>query len=323
MRRILVALFAFAFLSVAGLVGFALMLNSKVGDIKTEDFGLTGAKGGNGVGEDGTGQDAEATEKIVSGAGENYLVIGSDARAGETFSRSDVIILAHVTEKKDKVYLIHFPRDLYVDIPGRSKDKINAAFAYGGAPLLVRTLEGLVGVTVDHGAKIDFEGFKAMTDAVGGVRVWAEEASVSDGVPITKGWNDLNGSQALTFVRERYQLSEGDISRGRRQLAFVKALMIKALDPTTVLNPLKLNSLLNAVTENAVVDESMTPKFMRSQILSMRNVRGGDIAFITAPFSGYGTSPTGGAIDVVDEARMESLKIALQNDDMATYLSGG
>ena len=99
MRRILVALFAFAFLSVAGLVGFALMLNSKVGDIKTEDFGLTGAKGGNGVGEDGTGQDAEATEKIVSGAGENYLVIGSDARAGETFSRSDVIILAHVTEK--------------------------------------------------------------------------------------------------------------------------------------------------------------------------------------------------------------------------------
>ena len=86
--------------------------------------------------------------------------------------------------------------------------------------------------------------------------------------------------------------------------------MIKALDPTTVLNPLKLNSLLNAVTENAVVDESMTPKFMRSQILSMRNVRGGDIAFITAPFSGYGTSPTGGAIDVVDEARMESLKIA-------------
>ena len=131
--------------------------------------------------------------------------------------------------------MIHFPRDLYVDIPGRGKDKINAAYAYGGEPLLVQTMENLLKIRIHHVAKTNFEGFKNMTDAVGGVRVYAEEASNGTGnggpVVISKGWNDLNGEQALAFVRERYTLSEGDISRGRRQLAFIKALMLKAIEP--------------------------------------------------------------------------------------------
>ena len=87
----------------------------------------------------------------------------------------------HVASDRKTVTLVHFPRDLYVTVPGHGKDKINAAFAYGGAPLLVRTLQGLVGVPIDHVALVDFEGFKNMTDAVGGVNVYAEEASTSRG----------------------------------------------------------------------------------------------------------------------------------------------
>ena len=104
-----------------------------------------------------------------------------------------------------------FPRDLYVT-SRQGKDKINAAFAYGGAPLLVQTVQGLVGVPVDHVAIIDFEGFKQMTDAVGGVNVYVEESSAGSGYTFTKGYQQMGGTEVLAFVRERKELSEGDIS---------------------------------------------------------------------------------------------------------------
>jgi len=318
-RRVLVVLLAMAFLAVASMGGFLLFLNSKIGGIKTDNSLLPNNSAQEGDSETGGG---EGDPELVTNAGKNYLIIGSDARPGDTFSRSDVIILGHVSAKKDKVCLIHFPRDLYVEIPGRGKDKINAAYAYGGGALLASTLQNLTRVKIDHAAKIDFEGFKRMTDAVGGVRVWAEQPSTQKDLQIVKGWNDLDGTQALAFVRERYQLKEGDIDRGRRQMAFVKALMVKSLSPSVVLNPVKLTSFINAATDNMVVDEGLTGKYIRSEALAMKGLRGDDIEFITAPFSGYGTAPNGGAIDILDEARMESLALALQDDKVEEYLAG-
>jgi len=255
----------------------------------------------------------------LEGVGQNYLIVGSDARPGETASRSDVIVVAHVPENKESVQLIHFPRDLYVQIPGRKKDKINAAYAYGGAPLLVSTLQSLLGIKIDHVAMTDFEGFKNMTDAVGGVRVYAEEASDEGTFQVNEGWNDFSGEQALTFVRERKSLSEGDISRGRRQQAFIKALMIKTLTPSVIANPITLTRFVDAATSNLVVDNAMDVGTMRGEAISLRNLRSGDIVFITAPFSGYGTAPDGGAIDIVDEVQMASLGDALRNDEMDGY----
>lgn len=316
-RRVLAAVLSLLLLLLAGTAGFVWFLNSKLSNIAQDDLLPTTAAGGT---TGGDGGDAGG-KPLVTGMGENYLIIGSDARPGDTFSRSDVIIIAHVTEKKDKVYLMHFPRDLYVSIPGKGKDKINAAFAYGGSPLLVRTLQGMLGVKIDHAAKIDFHGFMNMTDAVGGVRVWAEEASDEGTFQVVKGWNDLTGAQALDFVRERKSLSEGDISRGRRQLAFIKALMVKTLSPGVLLNPVKLSHFMEAATSNLVVDRGITPKFMRAQAMSLRDLRADDIVFITAPFTGFGTAPNGGAIDIVDERRMEELGLALQSDDVAGYLA--
>ena len=99
--------------------------------------------------------DGSTVELPQSAVGKNYLIIGSDARPGETASRSDVIVLAHIPEDKSAVQLIHFPRGLYVPIPGRSKDKINAAYAYGGAPLLVSTMQNLLGVKIDHAGRLE------------------------------------------------------------------------------------------------------------------------------------------------------------------------
>ena len=259
------------------------------------------------------------TRKPAAKEAQNILVIGSDARSGLAGARSDVIVLMHVADDRKSVTLVHFPRDLWVSVPGHGKDKINAAFAYGGSPLLVRTLQGLVGVPIDHVALVDFEGFKNMTDAVGGVNVYAEEPSTSRGYTFHKGYNQMDGAAALAFVRERKQLSEGDISRGRRQQAFIKALMLKSLSKDVLTNPVRLAQFVDAGTSNLTVDNGFSVADMRKEALSMRNLRGKDIAFVTAPFSGFGTSPGGASIDVVDEAGMKALGQALQNDAMDTY----
>lgn len=303
---------AFVVLALVAGGGFAFFLNQKASrNISQEDLLPSSAPSA-------TLPDGSVVE-LPKGVGQNYLIIGSDARPGETASRSDVIVLVHVPEDKKAVQLIHFPRDLYVQIPGRKKDKINAAYAYGGAPLLVSTLQNLLGVKIDHVAKTDFEGFRNMTNAVGGVRVYAEEASGEGRFAVREGWNNLDGDQALAFVRERKQLSEGDISRGRRQQAFIKALMIKTLTPSTIANPVTLTRFVGAATSNLVVDKGLDVGKMRSEAISLRNIRSSDIVFITAPFSGYGTAPDGGSIDVVDEAGMAALGKALRTDSMDDY----
>lgn len=259
------------------------------------------------------------TKKPAAKQAQNILFIGSDARAGLAGARSDVIVLMHVASDRKTVTLVHFPRDLYVSVPGHGKDKINAAFAYGGAPLLVQTLQGLVGVPIDHVTLVGFEGFKNMTDAVGGVNVYVEESSSSDGYTFTKGYQQMTGAEALAFVRERKDLSEGDISRGRRQQAFIKALMLKSLSKSVLTNPVRLAQFVEAGTANLTVDDAFTVSKMRSEALSLRNLRGSDIAFVTAPFTGFGTSPAGASIDIVDEPGMQALGEALQNDAMGTY----
>lgn len=252
-------------------------------------------------------------------AGDNYLLIGSDARSGLAGARSDVIMLMHIPDDRHNITLIHFPRDLYVSIPGRGRNKINAAFAFGGAPLLVQTLQGMLGIKIDHVAMIGFEGFKRMTDAVGGVDVYVEEGGSIDGHVFTKGMMHLDGTEALAFVRERYDLSQGDISRGRRQQAFLKALMLKSTSRETITNPATLARFIDAATGNTTVDRGLDVGEMRSKLIDMAGLRGDDIRFITAPFSGFGRSPYGASIDVVDWTRMAALGRAIRDDVLDTY----
>ncbi|WP_286175842.1 LCP family protein [Arthrobacter sp. NEB 688] len=254
--------------------------------------------------------------------GTNFLLIGSDSRGADR-GRADVIVLVHVPKDPTSIQMVHFPRDLFVDIPGHGKNKINAAYAFGGEPLLVETLQDLVGIKIDHVARTDFEGFKNMTDAVGGVRVYAEEgndANGNGGKAIQKGWNTLDGEQALAFVRERYELSEGDISRGKRQLAFVKALLLKATSGETVRNPLAVARFADAATKNLVVDRDLSIGTMKDYALELRGIRASDVVFATAPFSGFGTDPNAGSIDIVDEQGMALLGKALRADRMDDYL---
>lgn len=309
-RRLLLTLLGFVFLGVVAVAVFLAFLNMTVSRNVSHEPMLPG------VGPQGV-------DVPRDGIGTNYLIIGSDAREGDTFSRADVIVLAHIPEDSGQVFLIHFPRDLYVDIPGHGKDKINAAYAFGEAPLLVRTLQNLLGIRIDHVAKTDFEGFKNMTDAVGGVRVYAVEASSGQGnggpVVIKEGWNDLNGEQALAFVRERYELSQGDISRGERQMAFIKALLSKIVSRETLTNPLTIAEFTDAASANLVVDDALSIADMRSQVLDLRGIRSDDVQFITAPWDGFGTTSSGASIVVVDKPAMKLLGEYLRKDDVGSY----
>jgi LCP family protein required for cell wall assembly len=216
--------------------------------------------------------------------------------------------------------MVHFPRDLYVDIPGHGKDKINASYAYGGAPLLVETLQNLTGARVDHVAVIGFEGFKAMTDAVDGVDVYVAESSHQDSYNFVAGTTvHMNGDIALQFVRARYELREGDISRGQRQQEFLKALMLKVSSSDTLTNPAKLAGLVDAATKNLTVDQTLDVGEAEQLALSLRHIRGDNVRFLTAPFSGFDTTAAGAAIDIVDVAEMKGMGAAIAQDQLDAW----
>ena len=332
-RRIIVSavLILLVLIVGTGLTYWLLLNHTVTTNVKHEALLPTPSAGETLPVESPTTKDSSAKVPLAKGA-QNILLIGSDSHTTVANGRSDVIILMHITSDHKKVYLVHFPRDMYVEVPGRGKDKINAAYAYGGPQLLIRTLRNLVDVPVDHAAVIGFEGFKAMTDAVGGVDVYAEEASSDEFYSekagrneysiVHVGMNHLDGEAALGFVRERYQLNKGDLSRGRREQAFVKALMLKILSKETLTNPVRFAALVDAVAHNLTVDNALSIANIYSQALAMRDLRSEDIAFITAPITGFGKSPQGASIDIVDVAKMAQLSIALRTDDMSSIALG-
>jgi polyisoprenyl-teichoic acid--peptidoglycan teichoic acid transferase len=257
----------------------------------------------------------------VSGKAVNYVLMGSDSRdvGNARHGRSDVLIVMHLAADRKSAYMISFPRDMYVSIPGRGKDKINAAFAYGGPPLTVRTLEGLLDTRMDHVALIDFEGFMTLTEELGGVTVYNKYASVSRGYRFPVGNVTLRGEEALAYVRERYQLPGGDLDRAERQRAVLAAILAKGLAQETVSNPVKFVYFVRGFSRNVTVDDQLTEKELRSTALSLR-LTPRDIRMLQAPISGFGTSPTKQSIDIVDKKKLKELAKALQTDRMDTYV---
>jgi polyisoprenyl-teichoic acid--peptidoglycan teichoic acid transferase len=259
----------------------------------------------------------------AKGSGEaiNYVLMGSDSRnvgnAGQ--GRSDVLILMHLAADRKNAYMISFPRDMYVPIPGHGKNKINAAFAYGGPQLTVRTLEGLLDTRMDHVALIDFEGFIQLTEELGGVKVYNKYGSVSGGYNFPVGNVTLRGEQALAYVRERHQLPHGDLDRAERQRVVLQAILAKGLGKETVSNPFKFVNFARGVARHVSVDDRLTERELRKTALSLR-MRPNDVHMLQAPISRFGTSPTKQSIDIVDKKQLAELAKALRNDEMDSYV---
>lgn len=250
---------------------------------------------------------AQPGKADTAGNSLNFLVIGQDKASGGV-SRSDVMVIAHISSDRKRVDLIHVPRDLYVSIPGQGKNKINAAYAFGGAPLLVQTLQPLLGVPIDHVVRVDFDGFKAITDSLGGV--W---------LPVDGQRVRMNGTQALSWVRERKTLSQGDISRGQRQMQFIRAVMMEYLGHGELKDPAQVKKLIDSTSDNLVIDQNLSPDDLQKLATSLGDVNGANLKMWTAPWISAGPGPHGMAIVTMSEPQMAKLSQALKTDSMATY----
>lgn len=256
--------------------------------------------------------------------GTNWLLVGSDSRTGLTPeqeaalatggevgpSRTDTIIMIHIPESGGPSTMVSLPRDSYVSIPGYGQDKLNASFAFGGAPLLVQTVEEATGVHIDHYAEIGFGGFAGIVDAVGGVNVCLQNA-ISDplaGIDLAAGCQDLTGSQALGFVRSR-ATALADLDRMNNQRQFMSALLSKATSPATFLNPLRLWPLVKDTASSLSVDDGDHIWNLAGLAWAMR----GDLVTTTVPVGGFEDSDVGNVL-LWDDERAPQFFGALADD---------
>ncbi|WP_234985775.1 LCP family protein, partial [Demequina sp. NBRC 110051] len=232
--------------------------------------------------------------------GETTLIVGSDSREGwdgddgTEGARTDTIMVLHKPES-GPVALISIPRDSYVAIPGYKNNKINAAFSFGGPPLLVETVEDLTGLTMDHYMEIGLSGVEDMVDAVGGVELCYDE-DVSDeksGLEWEAGCHVADGETALAFSRMRYSDPLGDIGRAERQRQVVAAVAEEILSPATVLNPTQLIPVTSATLGAFRVDEGTNFVGLATIALDLRAGLGGNAVTGTPPITSLGHSVDG------------------------------
>jgi len=266
----------------------------------------------------------------AAGGAMNFLLLGSDTRDPDNLggSRSDTIIVMHLNKDQTAAQLISIPRDTWVHVPksadGKHGDvnaKINAAYAWGGVPLMVQTVEAYTGVRLDHVALVDFAGFKDIVDALGGVNVNVESTFTSTHSLLpggkrhfVKGPQVLDGGAALDYARERYSFKDGDFARIRHQQDVIKAILDKASSSGTMSSPSRINSFLNATTDTVSVDESLN---LLGTATQLRHLRSGALHFYTSPSKGTGMIGDQSVV-LPDPAKAKELFTAVRKDDTAT-----
>jgi LCP family protein required for cell wall assembly len=196
---------------------------------------------------------------------------------------TDTIMLLHTGS--GPTTLVSIPRDSMVDIPGRDRSRINAAYAYGGPRLLVETFEANSGVAVDDYVQIGLGGFASIVDALGGVEMCLDDAIQDDKahIDLPAGCQNLAGPDALGYARARYFDSQGDLGRVERQREIVGAIAGETLSPTTLLNPLKLARVGLSGGDALTIDEDTGPIALGRFAWTLGKVTGGGGDTLTVP----------------------------------------
>jgi len=235
--------------------------------------------------------------------------------------RTDTIIVLHISADGEHASLISIPRDSWVDVPGYGMNKINAAFSFGGPSLYVRTIEDFTGLRMDHLAILDWEGFRDLTTALGGVEIFVPKTVVDPGPGIVweEGAHVLKGETALRYVRQRRGLPEGDFDRIKRQQNLIRAMMKGLKSGGTLKNPLTFSDALDAITKNMVVDDDFSTAEMRSLARHMQELKGQDITFVTIPVKGLDTID-GQSVVLVDDRDVRGLFGAVLADELEQYV---
>jgi LCP family protein required for cell wall assembly len=262
----------------------------------------------------------------------NILVMGSDSRGAAepdtagtpTDQRADTLMLMHIPADRKNIYTMSIMRDLWVDIPGHGEAKINSALALGGTPLMVQTVESIFQQRIDHVAMIDFEGFKGLTDALGGVTVNTKLPFTSNdlkGQSFAPGQHTFNGTEALAFVRERHAYADGDYQRVRNQQEFLRAIIKKSTAGQTLSNPFTINNMVGAVSPFVTVDKSLDSGAVAGLGLELRNIRAQNTVMFTLPTGGVGTSADGQSIVLTDPTAIKDISAAMASGTMGEYVA--
>ncbi len=267
------------------------------------------------------GEGAQSQEPVDPETGyeaATILLVGSDTRTGQgsgfgnesnTSSgngQSDTTILLHIAADRSFAYGISIPRDSWVTRPGCEADgssdgtlvegKFNSAFAAGGRKCVIRAVKHLTGVKIDHFVEVDFKGFKKIVDALGGVEICTTKALHDpiyqdsagnwhgSGLELKKGTQLIMGDQAVAFVRARNLDGSADIGRMERQQAFVSSIIRSATNSGLLTDLPRLYSVLDAVTSSLTVDEGLAGDNLQDFVLSLADMKPGDVTFATVPW---------------------------------------
>ncbi|MFI6601851.1 LCP family protein [Nonomuraea sp. NPDC050536] len=223
----------------------------------------------------------------ISGA-MNVLLIGSDSREGPNGQygrpngrRADTMMIVHIPANRGKVTAVDLPRDSMVQISACRSDPprmamLNSAYGTGGTSCLIKTVEQLTGLRMDHFVELDFTGFKRMVDAVGGVEVTLPRP-VNDSqakLNLPAGKTILNGEQALGYVRLRRYGDGSDLQRIKRQQAFMKSMLTKVRE-----DPTKIRPLLTEVRKAVKTDLDLETMYRLATQL-----QGSKVSFVVVPW---------------------------------------
>ncbi|WP_322937099.1 LCP family protein [Nocardioides bizhenqiangii] len=301
---VLIALATVAAVVVAGLGIWVWTLNNKIDDIPRVDVDL---------------ERDDRPDRTQPKDALNVLLVGVDGRGtdvrqrleeGDTGLLSDTMMIWHLEEDHQNSQVVSFPRDSWVDIPGYGEAKLNAAFSYGGPELLVQTLEDTLDIYIDHIAVVDFEGFKGITDTLGGV-----ELETAGG-----GTQNYDGEEALEYVRERKSLPAGDFDRIDRQQNFLRQVLHEATRTGTRMNPFTVDNLIGDLGQLLVLDDDWSNGEIRDLGFDVVTQGAGDVVWMTAFNNGTGTSADGQSIVLLDVEKTKELMAAISRDEFEDYL---
>ncbi|MGZ4633254.1 MAG: LCP family protein [Actinomycetes bacterium] len=274
----------------------------------------------------------------------NFLLVGSDGRAGMSAAdmkrlhvgnaataggrRADTMLLMHVSPQHATVTVVSLPRDSYVTIPEHvsatdgtrvreHRNKLNSAYAWGGAPLTVAAVEATTGLRIDHYIELDFLGFVRLVDAIGGVDVCAPTRlrDRKAGLRLPKGVTHVDGRTGLAYVRARHLDARADLGRIERQQRFLGAMASRVTSRDVLLDPRAMIRFLNAALDAVRADPGLTEKALVALGTQLRHASSKDVRFRTVPIANPSyRAGSAGAVALWDETAAHTMFAAMRDD---------
>jgi LCP family protein required for cell wall assembly len=211
--------------------------------------------------------------------------------------RSDTMLLVHISKAQDKAAIISLPRDSFALIPEHKNaqgklipakySKINSAFNWGGAPLLIEVIENMTDLKIDHYVEVNFAGFADVVDALGGIEVCTKK-DIDDPkshLVLAAGVHNLNGIEALKYVRTREFDGLGDIGRMQRQQQFISSVLRKATSAGVLLNPITMVNFINSSLSAVITDSGLQSSDLITLAKQMKSLSTTKVRTLTVPLS--------------------------------------